>query len=55
MFILLLLAQRAATGVRDENLEARALAAAEKSIEERKTRVLFERTRSIIDVSADAI
>jgi hypothetical protein len=45
----------AATGVRDENLEARALAAVEMSIEERKRRVLFEPTRSIIDVSAAAI
>ena len=45
----------AATGVRDENLEARALAAAEMSIEERKRRVLFEPTRSVIDISAVAI
>jgi len=46
---------RAATGVRDENLKGRALAAAEMSIEERKRRVLFEPTRSIVDISAAAI
>ena len=38
--IIILFSSRAATGVRDENLEARALAAAEKSRQERKTRVV---------------
>ena len=36
---------RAATGVRDENLKGRALAAVVMSIEERRRRVLFEPTR----------
>jgi len=42
---------RAATGARDENLKARALAGAGKLKEERKTRTHRERTRSILELS----
>jgi hypothetical protein len=44
---------RAARGVRDGNLKARALAGAESSRKERKTRTHRERTRSILELSGN--